>query len=422
MGNTTSLARLVPCPSKQTAACVKQFVATFGPRAWRRPLTDGEVQSVVAVATLTAADTLSQATKKALVMLLISPQFLYRIEPKDATRVTGYPLAARLSYFLWSTTPDDTLLAAAGSGALDTDDGLAREVDRMLADPKAQALRQNFLGQWLLLRSTQALRPDPKAFPKWSEALRGSMLAQTDAVFAAAFRGERSLQSVLDGNTTFVDNRLASFYGMPSPNSDAMVEVPAEDRRGLLDQAAVLAATSTPTGTSIVHRGLFVLDSLLCTSPGGAPSNIPPLPSSTDQANTTQRQRLDALVQPPACLSCHRTINPYGEVLEPYDAIGASRTQDNGISIDPTATLANGTKLDNAAALRALLTSGNQVANCFTKKMVTYGLGRRLGAVDAAGLQSLQGAFLSDGQRVNHLVRTIALSPLFRQPSDRSSP
>lgn len=406
--------RLAPCPSGSRAAdCVEKFVESFGARAWRRPLIPQESAAVVAVATGTSSDTYAQSLQKAVVSLLVSPYFLYRVEGKDGELLTPYELATKLSYFLWVTTPDAELTAAAADGSLTNDAVLFQQVERMLADDKAKAMRANFLDQWLSLRRLQVFSPDA-TFKAWSEDLRASMVAQTYASFDQILAGQKPLHALFDGNTVFVDNRLAAFYGMASPNSTDVVEVAASARRGVLTQGAVLAATSNSYGTSLVRRGLFVSENFLCSSTGAAPANVPPLPSAATKAKRTQREILEEHVSSPSCAACHASFDPYGYVLEPFDAIGAARTMDNGGVIDPTATLVDGTKVQGVDALSDMLGADGRVTSCFIQKFITYALGRTLNSGDATALSQLRDKFVDDDQRVNHLLQAVVFSDLFR--------
>lgn len=414
------LATLAPCPSNaQPATCVTSFVTNWGQKAWRRPLTAGEISAIVAIASSTANATYAEQIGQATVALLMSPYFLYRVElgnGRSGSALTAYELASRLSYFLWSSVPDAELTAAAADGSLIKDDVLTAQVRRMRADPKAAAFTDNFTGQWLQLRGTAAYAPDPGTFPDFDEDLRSSALAQTRATFTDLIGGEMAFHELFDGNTTYVNDRLAKFYGMPLPGSTEIVKVAATDRRGILTQAAVLMAVSLPNRTSLVHRGVFLLNSIVCAPPPGAPPNVPSLESSTVQAKT-QRQRLEDHAVEPGCAVCHNVIDPYGFVLEAFDAIGAHRDTENGATIDTSATLPNGTKVSNVQDLSAALASDSKSAACMVQQLSTYAVGRTMMRADAAQINAVLAKFQKDGQRVDHLLESIVLSPIFRNRS-----
>ena len=418
--NNPQFAKLAPCQNmNQAAACVANFVQNQGLRTWRRPLTSDEVTSIAAMAVTTGGSNYAEQIETASIALLMSPYFLFRVEldpnnaPTTAHALNGYELATRLSYFIWSSTPDDTLLAAAADGSLVTDAGLQAQVTRMLADPRAVALTSDFAGQWLELRNTAALQPDPNMFPTWDENLRSAMIQQTQLTFGDLLDGSAPLSSLFTSDTTYMNDRLAQHYGMPAVGSSTLKKVPAGTRKGLLTQAAVLASTSFAIRTSLVHRGVFVLGQLLCAPPPPAPANVPAL-SSASTTYVTQRQRLENHIANPSCAACHASIDPYGFVLEVFDAVGASRTTDNGGAIDPTATLQDGTHISGIADLTSLMATDVRVPNCLVQQLYIYALGRSLVASDTAVISDLRAQFLANNQRVDQLIQSIALSDAFR--------
>lgn len=417
--NNPQFTKLAPCQNMNAmAACVTNFVQTQGLRFWRRPLTSTEVTAITTLAATTAASNYPEQIETASIAMLMSPYFIFRVEldpnnaPTEVHPLSGYELATRLSYFLWSSTPDSALLAAAADGSILTDAGLQAQVTRMLADPHAVALTSDFAGQWLELRATQAMQPDPNVFPTWDENLRSAMIQQTELTFGDLLDGSQPLSSIFTSNTTYMNDRLAQHYGMPAVGSSTLKKVAAGTRKGLLTQAAVLASTSFAIRTSLVRRGAYVMGQLLCIPPAPPPANVPQLPSGST-TYVTQRQRLESHVNNPSCAACHNTIDPYGFVLEVFDGIGASRTTDNGGAIDPTATLQDGTHLSGVADLTTLMSNDVRVPNCMVQQLYIYALGRSLTTSDTATLQSLQAKF-GTNQRVDQLIQSIALSDAFR--------
>lgn len=411
------LAALAPCTRNASQeSCLAKFVAAFATRAWRRPLTEAETTKLVADAS-DAGKTYAAQVQLATTAILMSPYFLYRIEIGEGRKdnlLNPYELATRLSYFLWSSMPDAQLTAAAADGSLLRDEVLDAQVTRMLKDEKAAALTDRFGGMWLGVRKAAAYVPDTALFPNFDADLQASAVAQTKATLNDLFAGKIPFHELYDGNTIYLNDRLAKHYGMPAPDSATLVKVPAGSRRGLLTQAATLMAESLPDRTSLVHRGVFVLKNITCASPPGAPMNVPPLPQSKPNAKT-QRQRLEAHVAEPSCAVCHNYTDPYGYVLESYDAIGAFRTTDNGGLIDTSAKLSDGTRVANAEDLSKVLAQSAAVSSCLVQKLSTYAIGRTLTTADAGIINGLHAGLLRDDQRVDHLIHQLVLSPIFRR-------
>lgn len=419
-----TLQRIAPCAGSSVASCVEQFVRDFGLRAWRRPLADDEVAAMVAVARSGLQDyqeTFAQQVERAVVAFLVSPHFLFRVEldsdpaSKVAHPLGAYELASRVSYFLRSSTPDDALLAAAKDGSLLTDAGLTGQLDRMLADDRAKALAENFAGQWLELRAAATFTPDPKLFPGWSPALRDDMVAQTRLTFADLLKGSSTLTDLFLSEDTYLNDRLATFYGLTLPGSSELkkVPVPAGPRRGILTQGAVLSATSLPVRTSIVRRGQYIQAELLCSPLPPPPANVPTLPPAASTGS--QRQRLEVHVTAPVCQGCHDAMDPYGFVLEQFDATGALRTLDGTVPIDTSATLPNGEQVANVQELQSTMATDPRIPDCFVQQVATYALGRALGPADSAALGTLQHEFSRSGQHVDQVIRRVVLSPTFRR-------
>ena len=419
--NGRALATLAPCSTSDTSSCLTAFVANFGLRAWRRPLSASEVTALTSFAASGSTASFPQQVSRAITVMLSSPFFLYRVEmdPDPSSTVphplSGYELATRLAYFLWNTCPDMTLLQAAGDGSLLTDGGLQTQLTRMLDDPHAKSLVSDFAGQWLELRNTSAFTPNAKMFPAWDANLRDAMVGQSEAVFSDLLAGTTTLDQIFSDDHTYLNDQLAQLYGLPAVGSSTLkqVSVPPGPRRGLLGQAAVLAATSFPIRTSLVHRGQYVLAQLLCSPPPPAPPNVPALAAGA-AVTGSQRQRLQAHIANPACASCHNLMDPYGFVLEQFDAIGALRTQDNNVPIDTSAMLASGQSIPDVSALQQVLQSDPRVPQCFVSEMYAYAMGRLPTTSDATIVTPLQQTFAQSGQHVDDLVHQIVFSSAFR--------
>ena len=418
----SALQRIAPCGGADAQACIQQFVQTFGLRAWRRPLTDDEVTKMVTTAQSGVAqfkETYAQQVERGVLAFLMSPHFLFRVElDADPTSTMphalgAYELASRLSYFVWSSMPDDALLASAADGSLLTDAGLGQQFQRLLGDSRSKAFSENFAGQWLELRAAAAFTPDAQLFPSWSSALRDDMVAQTKLSFADLLSGSSTLGDLFLSDSAYLNDRLAAFYGLPAPGSSALIKVqlPAGPRRGLLGQGAVLSATSLPVRTSLVRRGQFIQDHLFCSPLPPPPADVPTLPPAS--ATGSQRQRLEAHVTAAVCASCHNAMDPYGFVLEQFDAVGALRTLDGTVPIDTSAKLPDGTQVANVQELQAVMAADPRIANCLAQQLATYALARTLDPGDA-NLTALQQGFLKSGQHVDQAIGQLVMSAAFR--------
>lgn len=414
---TGTLAALAPCNGGMAqSSCLTKFASSLATRAWRRPVTQVEVDKLVASAS-SSDGTYAGQIKLITTAVLISPYFLYRIEIGEGRKdglLNPYELATRLSYFLWSSMPDAELTAAAANGSLLRDEVLDAQVTRMLGDPKAKTFAERFAGMWLGLRQARTYVPDPTTFPNFDVDLQSSAVAQTELTFNDLLAGKIAFHELFDGNQIYLNDRLAKHYNLPAPNSTKLVLAPAANRRGVLTQAAFLMGQSKVDRTSLVHRGAFLLHNLNCANPPGAPPNVPSLPDANPEAKT-QRQRLEAHATVPACAVCHNFIDPYGFVLESYDAIGAFRTTDNGGVIDTSTTLIDGTKVANVDELSSVFAKNSAVSSCFVQQLSTYAIGRTLTTSDATEINGLQARLLNDGQRVDRLVHKLVLSPMFRR-------
>ncbi|MET0286059.1 MAG: DUF1592 domain-containing protein [Polyangiales bacterium] len=373
--------RLVGCTTVD-AACAESSLRTFARKAWRRPITDAELAKLKTVVELarTSGDSVEVGLALALQAVLISPHFVFRVEldqNQDVHALTAHELATRLSYFLWSTTPDDTLAKLADDGTLTQPTVLKAQVERMLKDAKAKALVDNFAGQWLYTRKIDEVQPDRAAFPAFDDALRSAMKRETELLFEEiAFRGLPA-NELLTANFTFLNDRLAKHYGLPAVGSTEpkRVQLSGDQRAGFLAHGGILTVTSHPTQTSPVLRGKWVLNELLCQDipppPVGVDTKVP-----TETTGGTLRERLEKHRDSPQCASCHKLMDPIGFGLESYDAVGGFRTMDGAYPVDSSGALPDGSEFSGAKQLAALIAEDPRFARCMAQKLYTYALGR----------------------------------------------
>lgn len=428
-------ARLLTCDfsGANETPCARQILERFGRKAWRRALSTEEADRLLAVvqASRAAGDAFEVALGVGLQAILTSPHFLFRVEQDpalgvpNAHLVSPYEMATRLSYFLWSTTPDETLLAAAEAGTLREPAELERQARRMLADPRAQALVDNFGAQWLRTRQLPLAQPSPQLFPSFTaNQLAQAMAMETSLVFAELLQGDRSMLDLLDADFTYVNAALAAHYGLPGTfDANRFTRVtlpPGGDRRGLLTHAGILTLNSTPTRNSTVKRGKWVLDRLLCQEPPPPPANIPQLPSGPTSGSL--RQRMEQHVSDPVCAACHGSMDPIGFALEHYDAIGAWRATDGEYAIDARGTLPDGRSFDGAIELGRTLKEDPDLPACMVRHLFTYAMGRRPEAADEQELDHLTQSFKSRGYRMKELLVQVVLSPTFRMRTAQQEP
>jgi hypothetical protein len=400
---------LVTCDLAAGASCVTSVLQAFLPRAWRRPPAPDEIERLVALFAANKADSASddEALGRVLQALLLAPQFLYRIELNSGVAgvrsLDGYELASRLSYFLWSSMPDQELSSAAASGALVDGAGLTSQVSRLLADPKAAALSERFGSQWLNLRSLDNVHPDAMVYPGFDDALRTAMRDETMRFFADVAGGQRPLSELLTTSSGYVNARLAQHYGVAGVASTTPVftALPAE-RGGILTQASILTVLAHPKESAPVLRGKWILNQLLC-------QELPPPPPDVD----------------PVCKSCHEQMDPLGLALENYDGIGAFRSTDNGAAIDPSGMLADGTAFATPQQLAQIIAQDPALPRCVAQHLFTYGLGRAPRSdsnFDEAMLDAVTKSFSDAGQLFPKLVEAIATSDGFRKREDEAAP
>jgi len=418
--------KILICDPKSGQACVEKIVSTLAHRAYRRPVTRAEVASLMKFVALARSrgETTEQGIQLAIEAMLVTPQFLFRIEhdpnPTDAQdvhRISDVELASRLSYFLWSSMPDDELLGQAEAGKLHEPTVLDAQVKRMLADRRSAAFATNFAGQWLEIRNLDVVKPDPEKFPEWGPELRDAMKTETRMFFEYVLREDRPLSDFIDARYTFLNARLAKFYGIPGVTGSDFrrVELTTGQRGGLLSQASVLTVSSYPTRTSVVLRGKYVLNNILGSEIPPPPPDVPALDESAVGTLMSLRQQMEKHRADPMCSSCHNKMDPLGFGLENYNGIGKWRTEDGRFPVDSSGTLPNGKSFKTPDEMRALLMAGlPQFSRCLTEKMLTYALGRGLHPYDRPAVNGINREMAASGYRFQSLIFDIVHSAPFQ--------
>jgi mono/diheme cytochrome c family protein len=404
-------------------------------RAFRRPATTDELNrfAMLVDRAVQQGDSFEQGVQVALTGVLISPHFLFRAEGNDraadptAIRPIGsYDLASRLSYFLWSSMPDDKLLAVAAAGKLQEEAVIEQQVRRMLADPKCDALVQNFVTQWLNLRLLDGVVPDPQAFPQFDAKLKADMRRETELFAAAIIREDKSVLDFLGGRFTFVNERLAKHYGLSGVSGDEFQRVAFTDIRhtGVLTQASVLTLTSNPGRTSPVKRGKWMLENILGSPPPDPPPDAPDLEATQkNQPDLPLRKQLEIHRQNAVCASCHKVMDQLGFGLENFDAIGRWREKDGAFAIDASGELPGGAKFNGPVALAKVLDKRRgEFVRCLSEKMLTFALGRELAVQDRCAVDKIVEQVESREYRFSSLVTAIASSDPFRKVRSDSKP
>jgi hypothetical protein len=425
-GETPSRRRIFSCspadPSEETA-CAAEILGRLATRAYRRPVAADDTALTALIdfyAAGRAEGSFDAGIQRALARLLVDPEFIFRIESEpdelpagSVYRVSDIDLASRLSFFLWSSIPDDALLATAAAGELSKPAVLEREVQRMLADPKAEALVESFAAQWLQLRMLDAVLPENR---KFDGNLRHALRTETEMLFSSVLREDRSVVDLLDANYTFVDERLAEHYGLPNIRGSRFrrVELPeSSPRRGLLGQGSLLTLTSAPNRTSPVKRGQWVLNNLLGTPAPQPPDNVETNLEETAPAGeaTTMRERLEQHQANPSCAMCHSLIDPLGFALENFDSIGEWRDTEAGQAVNSHGTFIDGSDVDGVAGLRALLLDRRELfVGALTERLLTYALGRTLEPYDMPVVREIVRTAAKDDYRFSALVQGIVAS------------
>jgi len=428
-GDTPSRRRIFVCQPANSAdevPCAKKILSTLARRAYRRPVTDGDVEILLNFyqSGRNQSGNFEAGIENALRLILASPKFLFRSEPDPARvaagivyQVSDLELASRLSFFLWSSIPDDELLSVAAQGKLKDPAVLDREVRRMLADAKAEALVNNFAEQWLFLRNVQSVAPDESTFPNFDDNLRQSFRRETELFFESMLREDRDVMDLLTANYTFVNERLAKHYGIPNVYGSQFrkVTLTNDARRGLLGQGSILSVTSYPTRTSPVLRGKWIMENLMGTPPPAPPPNVPPLKDQAQGGKVLSiRQLMEEHRKNAPCSTCHKVMDPLGFALENFNGVAEYRTKDASGAIDASGQLADGTKIDGVVGLReALLKHPEYLVGTLTEKMLTYALGRPLEYYDMPVVRGIvQGASRNDF-RFSSLILGIVKSEPF---------
>jgi hypothetical protein len=415
---------------KGNAAQLRETLTRFMGQAFRRPVTPAEVERFAKLveAEVASGEKFEAAVKTGLVAVLCSKDFLYLVEgAADRTKLTDWELASRLSYFLWSTMPDDNLFAAAKAGTLHRPDVLKAQVARMLRDPKAARFAEAFPRQWLQLRMVGMFPPDKKLYPDYDEYLQTSMVNETTGYFREVLEKNLSLREFLDSDWTVLNARLAEHYGIPGVDGDRFRRValkPGDHRGGLLTQAAVLSLTSDGTRHRPVHRGKWVLESILGKSPPPPPANVKPIePTPATQPKATIRMKLDAHKSDPNCAACHRRIDPLGLAFDNYDAIGRWRTEEvvndgSGANpkVDAGGVLHDGRAFADPVAFKKLLVADVDKFNAaFVDKLATFALRRTTTLADRDQLAKVAAAGKAADYKLATTVEALVLSDLFQQ-------
>ncbi len=408
----------------EQVAVARENVRQFASRAFRRPITDDESERLFAIMrnAFQRGAPRDEIFQTVVAAILINPNFLFRVEqdpdPDDEDGIRAldsYELATRLSYFLWSSMPDERLFELAASGELTNKEVLSAEAKRMLADPKSRALVDNFAGQWLQLRDVSLLMPDPVRFPNFDEPLRQAMRRETETFFEQLIRQDRSVLEFLDADYTYVNERLARHYGIDSIQGDSfqLVSLPA-GRRGVLTHSSILMLTSNPTRTSPVKRGKWILENFLAEPPPPPPADVPDLEEGGEVLGSL-REQMEQHRANESCAVCHRKMDALGFGMENFDAVGAYRERDGAYEIDASGELPGGVGFDGADELMQILVQEKrqQFCKCLASKLLTYALGRGLTSYDRCTVNSALAAMENDGYRFSSLVQAIVTSDPF---------
>jgi Protein of unknown function (DUF1592)/Protein of unknown function (DUF1588)/Protein of unknown function (DUF1585)/Protein of unknown function (DUF1587)/Protein of unknown function (DUF1595)/Cytochrome C oxidase, cbb3-type, subunit III len=428
-GDTPSRRRIFVCRPTSTAEevpCAKKILTTLARRAYRRPVSEGEMERLLGFYQQGRNEgSFDQGIESALRFMLTDPKFTFRFERDPGNVAAGavyhvddLELASRLSFFMWSSIPDDQLLTVAAQGKLHDPATLEAQVRRMLADPRSEALVSNFAGQWLYLRNVNGANPNVEEFPDFDDNLREGFRKETDLFFDSIIHEDRSILDLLNANYTFVNERLARHYGIPDVYGSRFRRITVIDdaRRGLLGQGSFLLVTSYATRTSPVLRGKWILENVLGTPVPPPPPNVPALKENAPGAKPlTVRARLEEHRKNPACAVCHKIMDPVGFSLENFDAVGQWRDVDAGNPIDASGVLVDGTKVDGPVALRqAILSRPQTFASTMTEKMLTYALGRGIEYYDMPAVRAIVREMANNDYRFSSLVLGIVKSAPFQ--------
>jgi hypothetical protein len=416
-----SLRKIFICGNPQgppELACERKIISNLAYRAFRGPVGAQRIDQLIAISqgTRKRGGSYAEGISLALATILASPSFLFRV---DAEPGNPFALASRLSYFLWSSMPDDELLRSAERGNLNQPDVLRAQMRRMLADPKAHALAENFAGQWLEIRRLESAQPDRERFPDFDEYLRTSMIKETEMFFQYVMRQDRSVLDFINGPYSFLNERLARHYGIAGVTGSEFrkVDLIGTGRSGIITHASVLAVSSYGNRTSVVLRGKWILENILNAPPPPPPANVPSLDEDAVGASASLRQQMEQHRKNPTCATCHTRMDPLGFGLENYDAVGAWRKMDGKFPIDPSGVLPDGRAFQGADGLKDILAANRDAfAECLAEKMLIYALGRGVTREDQPTVRQIVTRMSSNDYRFSSLVDGIVHSPLFLNP------
>ncbi|UUO05620.1 DUF1592 domain-containing protein [Blastopirellula sp. J2-11] len=400
----------------------RRILTRFASRAFRRPATADEVNRLYALVSSSQADgaKFEESIRDGVIAILCSPNFLYRVEMDESKQpvraITEYELASRLSYFLWSSAPDQQLLTLAYEGKLRSQ--LDPQIERMMKSPKSSALVENFAGQWLQLRNLESAKPDRRQFRSFTSQLAQDMRRETELFVASIMQDDRSILDLIAADYSYLNESLAKHYGVKDIQGNEFRKVSLADkgRGGLLTQASILTVTSHPTRTSPVKRGKWVLENILGTPPPDPPADVPTLEGQKELTGTL-RQRMAQHMANPSCASCHSRMDPIGFSLENYDAVGAFRTKDEGQKIDAKGELPGGVQFEGAKGLREIILKDHrdEFVRTFSEKMLTYALGRGVEYYDMCAVDAIQAELERNDYRFSALVKAIVHSDPFQK-------
>ncbi|MGH9174795.1 MAG: DUF1592 domain-containing protein, partial [Vicinamibacterales bacterium] len=430
VSDTPSRRRIFSCrptSAEEEATCAREIVSRLATQAFRGPVSADDVNGLLAFYQdgRTRSD-FETGIRLAVQAILASPRFVFRFEEAPATlkpgesyRISDADLASRLSLFLWGTVPDEELLTLVANRALRGPGVLDRQVKRMLADPRAEALSTRFAAQWLRLQDLDKVSPDYLQYPQYDDRLAAGFRRETELFFDSLVREDRSLLDLITADYSFVNDRVAMHYGIPNVAGPQFrrVALP-ETRRGILGHGSILVLTSSSDRTSPVHRGKWVMEVLLGSPPPPPPPNVPELDEVKPTASgrtLSVRERMEEHRKNPTCNSCHRVIDPLGLALENYDPTGAWRIKDNEVTVDPVGVLYDGSKVEGPASLRsALLRHKDAVVLSFTESLMTYALGRRVEHFDMPAIRAIVGDAAGNDYRMSSFITGIIHSAAFQ--------
>lgn len=427
-----------PTSPDEELPCARRILSRLATQAYRRPVSESDVEGLMSFYQSGRDEgDFESGIRTSVQAILASPQFLFRLErnrsrdsagPDAIFRLSDVELASRLSFFLWSTGPDEELLTLAADGALSDPDTLAAQVSRMLDDPRSEALATRFASQWLRLQDLERLHPDYQLYPNYDDRLSKALERETEVFFENLIREDRSALEILTADYTFANERVAEHYRIPNVIGERFrrVSYPNENRRGILGHGSVLTLTSVADRTSPVLRGKWVMEVLLGSPPPPPPPNVPDLEATQDTAEgrvLSVREALEAHRANPACNSCHRVIDPLGLALENFDVTGAWRIKDHGVPVDPSGELYDGTPIDGPEGLRkALMKRWDSVIRTFTENLLTYALGRRLEHYDMPTVRAIVREAKDNDYRMSSLILGVVESAPFQMTAAEEGP